>query len=510
MNYSIYLALALATTASAKNQPRRQPAEDAPSVGEVIAPAVAAICQLAQDFLRQPLSPQRTHAFEQELHQRLRELGRQTSQWTYNQLEPSAVADLPKHVQFEGGLYTRLNRKTPQNLDTLFGGTRLWRIGYRPTDKTGEPTLFPLAQALGLSHGASPALAERAAQQLADTGMTQQRTLARLRQDCGVGWGVKKLRQVTHAVAAAMTEQQHEVHVEKVLALLTQADACAGRHKPGLSVGRDGITLPLRCKGGRVFEVASTATVTVIDRRGKRLGTVYLAYTPEERQPRLSQALTRLVQDVLRRWQGPLPHLSYVTDAGDNETTYFDKVLARMRHPGTGEKLCWRRVVDYYHASERLWTLAEVLFGTGQRSAAWARKMQRWLKRPAGVNRVLHSAAAFRDLYGLRGKKLERFQKAYRYLRQRMASMQYAEYQRLGIPLGSGVTEAACKTVYTERLKLSGMGWKRPGAQTILNLRVLLLSGTWAAAYSRVLANFTEVKVWGQAALVKNEAQFVA
>jgi hypothetical protein len=265
-----------------------------------------------------------------------------------------------------------------------------------------------------------------------------------------------------------------------------------------LSVGRDGITLGIRCKGCSVFEVAATGTVSVLDRRGKRLGTVYLAYTPEPGQGTLSHQLTRLVRALLRRWQGPLPRLCYVTDAGDNETTYYDKVLARMTHPRTGAALGWIRVVDYYHASERVWALAELLFGKGQRCVAWARKMQRWLLKPGGVNRVLHSAAAWRTLYGLQGKKAAEFGKAYRYLRERMRYMDYAEYRRVGVPLGSGVTEAGCKTVYTQRLKLSGMRWHKAGAQTILNLRVLLLSGVWDAAYARVLEGGEEVRVGGQ------------
>ena len=73
--------------------------------------------------------------------------------------------------------------------------------------------------------------------------------------------------------------------------------------------------------------------------------------------------------------------------------------------------------------------------------------------------------------------------------------MRYAAYRRVGVPLGSGVTEAACKTVYTQRLKLSGMRWKSAGAQVILNLRVLLLSKVWSEAYERVLENYEEVKV---------------
>ncbi len=259
-----------------------------------------------------------------------------------------------------------------------------------------------------------------------------------------------------------------------------------------LSVGRDGITLGTRCKGGSVFEVATTGTVTVFDRRGRRLGTVYLAYTPEFGQKTMSNALTRLLQDVLRRWDGPLPRLCYVTDAGDNETTYYDKVLKRMKHPVTGTQLEWIRVVDYYHASERVWTMADLLFGKGQRGTSWARKMLKWLLKPGGVNRVLHSAAALRDLYKLRGEKLRNFGKAYRYLRDRMKYMRYAEYKAQGIPRGSGITEAACKTVYTQRLKLSGMRWTHPGAQTILNLRVLQLSGVWQAAYAAVLERFDE------------------
>ena len=44
------------------------------------------------------------------------------------------------------------------------------------------------------------------------------------------------------------------------------------------------------------------------------------------------------------------------------------------------------------------------------------------------------------------------------------------------LPLGSGVTEAACKTVFTQRLKNSGMRWSHDGAKTILTLRTILLS----------------------------------
>jgi hypothetical protein len=354
--------------------------------------------------------------------------------------------------------------------------------------------------ALGLLHGASPALAGRVGRLVAEAGMTQQRALARLRQEHGVAWGVQKLRRLTAALSAAVAEQRQEAQVEQLLGWLGEASAGTGPHKPVLCVGRDGITLGVRVKGGRLFEVASTGTVSVLDRRGRRLGTVYLAYAPQPGQPAMSRALTELLAAVLSGWQGPLPRLCYVTDAGDNETAYYERVLRRLRHPRTGERLGWVRVVDYYHASERVWVMGELLFGKGRRCAAWARKMQRWLLKPGGANRVLHSAAALRQRYGLRGQRRADFQRAYAYLRERMACLRYAEYRRRGIPLGSGVTEAGCKTVFTQRLKLSGMSWGRAGAQTILDLRVVVLSGVWDEAYARVLAGLEQPRVRGQRA----------
>jgi hypothetical protein len=344
-------------------------------LNEVVEPVLQRLRDLVADFRRQAVSPTRTHEFERRLQEALRELGRGVVQHTYNHLEPADVQELAKHVQFEAGCYTRLNAKTPQNVWTLFGQIRLRRVGYRPSDRSGDATLFPLALGLGLVQGASPALAERAVHLLGATGMTQGQTLERLRRDHGVGWGVKKLRQVAQTLSSALAEQRHGAQVEKLLELLGRASASTGRHKPVLSVGRDGITLGVRIRHGNLFEVATTGTISVLDRRGRRLGTVYLAYTPEAQQTTMSQELTRLLRAVLQRWQGLPPRLCYVTDAGDNETTYYDKVLARMRHPCTGVKLEWIRVVDYYHASERIWALADLLFGQGQRSAAWARKM---------------------------------------------------------------------------------------------------------------------------------------
>jgi hypothetical protein len=69
----------------------------------------------------------------------------------------------------------------------------------------------------------------------------------------------------------------------------------------------------------------------------------------------------------------------------------------------------------------------------------------------------------------------------------------HADFRAQRLPIGSGVTEAACKTVFTQRLKLSGMRWSRDGAQVILNLRVSLLSGVWDSVYQALVTSYNEV-----------------
>jgi hypothetical protein len=505
VTYSTRLSLLLTTLLATKTSAadRGSPPDNAPApLQDHLQTALQQLLDCAAQFRASPVSPQATLQFEQQLQLHLREMGRQVLQHTYNALEPAAVRALPQHVHFEGSSYTRLGRKTPQHVWTVFGQVCLRRLGYRSTCKNGEPTLFPLAHSLGLIHGASPALASHAGRLFAGTGMTQSQVRARLRADCGVGWGVKKLRQFLAELAERLTPLRHEAQVARLLELLEKAHATKGKHAPVLAVGRDGICLGIRVKKGSVFEVATTATLSVYDRGGKRVGTVYLAYAPQKEQVRMSKELTRLVRGVLAAWQGKLPRLCYVTDAGKSETAYYRRVLAVMRHPLTKQRLHWVRVVDYYHASQRVWTLAEALFGKGRQGTSWARKTLKWLLLPDGVKRLLHSATALRWRLRPRGKRNRQYVKAYNYLRRRRTYLRYAAYREQGMPIGSGVTEAACKTVYTQRLKLSGMRWHGAatpsqdgvGAQTVLNLRVLLLSEVWEQVVALALKTAKVVK----------------
>lgn len=448
------------------------------------------MARLVHRFRDARLSPETMFQFESDLQQLLREMGRLIVQWTVNHLEPADRDQMPAQMIWDGEYYRRRHKSPLRNLNCLFGPIPLRRFCYQPLEACGR-CLFPLEMQLGIVTGvATPALADCVARMSAD--LTQRQLLDQLRHR-GIHWGVGTLRKLTQAMAARMGEHRHEAQVQQLLSWLKQSADSTGPRRFTLSVGRDGVMTPI--VKSEKYKEAAAATVSVMDRCGRRIGTVYVGQMPEAGQTTLSEQLTLLVNDVLKRWDGALPRLAYVTDCGHHPTEYFEQVLSRMRNPRRPcELLQWEWIVDYYHACQYITKLAEAIFGPGREAFAWAAKQRKVLKeKPDGCYRVLRSAGALLSLRGLVGSE-EVYWNAYHYLRNRAQKMDYPTYRRLRLPIGSGVTEAACKIVFTQRFKQSGMKWTIDGGKPVLTLRVIALSGIWNKVRQAVLQSYTMPK----------------
>ena len=440
--------------------------------------------RLIDAFLHHAPTPTTMMAFERELHTLLREVGRRIMAWLLNQLEPQLDQDAPAVVTYDQRLYRR-RRQYPRSVATLFGTTQLRRRLYEPLKRPGR-SIHPLEMALGLEAGlATPAMAEQIGRLSVDH--TQHRVLEMLQADYGVHWSFTSLRKVLKSLKTGMASYRHDTQVERLLSWLEQARASHGRFRPTLSVGRDGIFVPLL---HGVWQEGATATVSVLDRSGKRVGTVYLGQMPEPGQGTLTQQLSDLLHDLLTRVDSQSLRLVYVSDEGYHPSEYYHQVLKAMRDPRCPwRQLEWIRIVDFYHAGQYVQQLADAIFGVGDEAQGWSKHMRHQLKHQAdGVSRVLKSASALRRHRGLVGQAKSYLQ-AYGYLKKRSQWMGYALYRRQKLPIGSGITEAACKVVFAQRLKRSGMSWTIEGGQTILDLRVIWLSGIWDEAHRRYLAS---------------------
>jgi hypothetical protein len=141
---------------------------------------------------------------------------------------------------------------------------------------------------------ATPALAKRVGQWAADH--TQRQVLTMLEGDHDVHWSSTSLRKVLASLSAGLAKHRHVSQVAQVVPWLEQARASKGRYRPTLSVGRDGLCGPLQHK---IWQEGATATVAGVDRRGKRLGTVYLGHMPEAGQGTRTAQLTALLKAIL-------------------------------------------------------------------------------------------------------------------------------------------------------------------------------------------------------------------
>lgn len=143
--------------------------------------------------------------------------------------------------------------------------------------------------------------------------------------------------------------------------------------------------------------------------------------------------------------------------------------IAKEHFPGAIE------IVDLFHARQHLWDLARLLYPTDtKRRNAWIGLHQkRWLDK----GKVAKLVASLRSRHVLDSELANKIRNEADYFATNAARMNYPKFRKQHLFVGSGVIEAACKTVVGHRLKQSGMFWTVSAANAILALRCSHLNG---------------------------------
>jgi hypothetical protein len=407
-------------------------------------------------------------------------MGRIILEVTLRSMETTDRDSAPARIEMENESY-RLNRKANKSIDTRFGPISVQRWFYQ-ANTAGVPGIAPLDVRLGLIAGRmTPAVAEVTGRLVAD--MPQQATLEILRERFGITPGVGTLRRVVEDLGQRVRVHHDQVAIDKLVQLVGNARQSKGPWKPLLQVGRDGVFVQTR----PFWEEASCGTLAVYDRQRNRLGTVYLGQMPESDQPTMTSRLTHVITQTLTQLGDYVPELRYVTDAGSHPQAFYRDVLEPMVHPVTDQPLSWSWGVDFYHACEYVSSLANSLFGSGEKASAWAEKQRRTMRdKPNGVQRVISRAAQQKRRHGLRGSKKD-FESAIGYLKKYRKYMDFAERRAAGEPIGSGITEAGCKVIFNQRMKQSGMRWRGASGQRIVDLRTAVRGHLWPMIWTRIL-----------------------
>src|SRR5271163_89768 len=232
-------------------------------------------------------------------------------------------------------------------------------------------------------------------------------------------------------------------------------------------------TCALMCEDG--WRETMVGTISFYDREGVRQHTIYVAATPEYGKATFLGRLEAEVSHVKAKY--PDAHYVGVADGAKANWEFLE------RHTDT-------QVVDFWHAAEYLGKAAAVLYrGQPATRQSWTDTSCHTLKHePGGGATILKQ---LRSLVKARpwAKENEDVQRAITYFtnQSRAGRMDYAARVAKKEPIGSGVTEAACKVIVKQLLCGSGMKWKESGAAAVLSLRCLNhTAGRWDQFWSKV------------------------
>jgi len=263
------------------------------------------------------------------------------------------------------------------------------------------------------------------------------------------------VREVAGDVASIASEK--EEHWTYELPVVPRGEKVAT-----VAIGVDGACALFTEDGWRQVMVGTIAFYNVL---GKRLDTLYLANAPEKGKGSFFKRMEREIERVREIY----PEAKYVGVADGAHDQW--EWLAKQTE--------WR-VLDFWHATEYLNRVAGAFAQGASQQEVWAQETCHRLKHHKGaVSEILDELKQARK-QGVPETVAEEIEKTITYLENQQERMDYHMYRLMGLPIGSGVTEAACKCIAKQRLCGSGMRWQIAGAQEVLTLRAMIKSsGRW-------------------------------
>ncbi len=235
-----------------------------------------------------------------------------------------------------------------------------------------------------------------------------------------------------------------------------------------VSLSLDGTCILMRDDG---YREAMTGTISLYNQEGERLHTIYLGASPEHGKAKFLDRLEREIYHIKLQY----PQATYVGIA-DGARINWDFL----------ERHTTYQILDFYHATEYLTDASRAVYPIGQRKD--------WLTN--ACHRLKHDKNAVCDLLEemkkiptdrVSDEVISKLKAAITYFTNQGHRMKYDEYREMSMPIGSGVTEAACKTLVKQRLCKSGMKWKNQGVSMVLQLRALVCTkGRWNQFWDRI------------------------
>lgn len=349
----------------------------------------------------------------------------------------------------------------PKSYETPYGAVEVTRYVYQTS--RGGRIHCPLEDKARIIHGGTPRFARQLSQKYAQMDV---RSVQRdLMENHGRSIARSYIQNVADWVGtiAEAKEERWEYELPPLEAAIRT-----------VVVSLDGTMIPMADSGG--YREAMSGALSLYDAEGGRRHTIYVAAAPEYGK---AEFLQRLEREVVRL-KAQFPEAIYLGLA-DGAASNWAFLEHHTQH----------QLIDFFHASEYVAKIAQAAHPEHDAQAkreAWQAEHCSILKhQPGAVDTLIQEAERLTQRPKLSRIIREGLENAKTYLTNHRLQMDYASFVAQGWPIGSGVIEAACKTLIKQRLCGSGMRWKRPGAKIILSLRSLSQTrGRWSQFWQKI------------------------
>jgi len=343
---------------------------------------------------------------------------------------------------------------------TPYGVAHIRRHVYQ--DSSGGKIYVPLESKARIVHGATPKFAKMLSHKYAN--MSAQEVLEDLDLNHGRSVSKKYLEQVCESVFSMVRSKRDEWEYEL---------PCLDKPIDMISISLDGAMLPT-CEEG--WRESMVGTISLYDAIGERQHSIYVGEAPEYGKNSFMQRLEKEILKIKEKFPNRL-YLGIADGAKSNWPLL--------------EKHTDQQLLDFYHVTEYLTKVSYAAHPekTGKLARiGWLKERCHQLKHDSGApQNMLDEFKKFERKKKLPRETRENLMATITYFKNHLSYMNYAEHVEKHLPIGSGVTEAACKTLIKQRFCRSGMRWKDLGIRVVLGLRELTqTTGRWQQFWEKI------------------------
>ena len=241
---------------------------------------------------------------------------------------------------------------------------------------------------------------------------------------------------------------------------------------------------------GCAWHEASVATLGFFNDEGVRLKTIYVARMPEPLKATTAATLEQELLAVLR--ERPELNIVFASDGAAAQWEALSQIKNRLPDDHSGHAM---DLVDAFHVAQYVQEAANAIEGTDSPEArVLAATWRETLKE--------HTDGAEKVLRSMRGKlssvptqtRQQELTIAINYIanQNEAGRMNYADAINRNYPIGTGITEAAAKTIVGTRMKRAGSRFSQHGGQTVMTFRAAVLSERFDALHRSLRAEYRQ------------------